>query len=62
MFQRHPLTIKDLNNICLWYQRTKSSHSDLTDLDERTMIKIKAMMIYLEEELDEFSELTGGRK
>ena len=43
------LTIKDLKNILLWYERMNAKHEDLTTSDNRTQIKIQAMLIYEEE-------------
>jgi hypothetical protein len=44
------LTIKDLKNILLWYERMNAKHEDLTTSDNRTQIKIQAMLIYEEED------------
>ena len=44
------LTIKDLKNILLWYERMNAKHEDLTSSDNRTQIKIQAMLIYEEED------------
>ena len=43
------LTIKDLKNILLWYERMNTQHEDLTTSDNKTHIKIQAMLIYEEE-------------
>ena len=43
------LTIKDMKNILLWYERMNAKHEDLTTSDNRTQIKIQAMLIYEEE-------------
>ena len=44
------LTIKDMKNILLWYERMNAKHEDLTTSDNRTQIKIQAMLIYEEED------------
>jgi len=46
------LTIKDLKNILLWYERMNAKHEDLTSSDNRTQIKIQAMLIYHEEDAE----------
>ena len=46
------LNLKDLQNIILWYERM-NNHDDLTLSDNRTVIKIRAMLIYVEESLEE---------
>ena len=43
------LTIKDMKNILLWYGRMNTQHEDLTTSDNKTHIKIQAMLIYEEE-------------
>ena len=43
------LTIKGMKNILLWYERMNAKHEDLTTSDNRTQIKIQAMLIYEEE-------------
>ncbi|RZD42236.1 MAG: hypothetical protein CXT78_09775 [Thaumarchaeota archaeon] len=49
LFRDEQLTIKDLKNILLWYERTNENNDDVTMSDNRTMIKIQAMLIYQEE-------------
>jgi hypothetical protein len=49
LFRDEQLTIKDLKNILLWYERTNDNNDDVTMSDNRTMIKIQAMLIYQEE-------------
>ena len=53
------LTIKDLKNILLWYERMNAKHEDLTNSDNRTQIKIQAMLIYQEEENEKEKERFG---
>ena len=53
------LTIKDLKNILLWYERMNAKHEDLTNSDNRTQIKIQAMLIYLEESEEKEKERFG---
>ena len=50
------LTIKDLKNILLWYERMNAKHEDLTNSDNRTQIKIQAMLIYHEEDAEKEQE------
>ena len=50
------LTIKDLKNILLWYERMNAKHEDLTNSDNRTQIKIQAMLIYQEEDAEKEKE------
>jgi len=49
LFRDEQLTIKDLKNILLWYERMNQDNDDVTMSDNRTMIKIQAMLIYQEE-------------
>ena len=53
------LTIKDLKNILLWYERMNAKHEDLTNSDNRTQIKIQAMLIYHEEDAEKEQERFG---
>ena len=53
------LTIKDLKNILLWYERMNAKHEDLTSSDNRTQIKIQAMLIYQEESEEKEKERFG---
>lgn len=52
-FFESELNLKDLQNIILWYERM-NNHGDFTISDNRTMIKIRAMLIYAEESEEEF--------
>ena len=47
------LTTNDLKNILLWYERMNAVTDDTTMSDNRTMIKIQAMLIYHEESDEE---------
>jgi hypothetical protein len=49
LFRDDKLTINDLKNILLWYERMNHTGDDATMSDNRTMIKIQAMLIYSEE-------------
>jgi len=49
------LTINDLKNILLWHERMNVNRDDITLSDNRTMIKIQAMLIYQEENYEEES-------
>ena len=51
------LTTNDLKNIVLWYERMNASADDATMSDNRTMIKIQAMLIYHEESDEEDDKL-----
>ena len=51
------LTTNDLKNILLWYERMVVSSDDSTISDNRTMIKIQAMLIYHEESDEEDDKL-----
>jgi hypothetical protein len=53
------LNIKDLKNILLWYERMNAKHEDLTNSDNRTQIKIQAMLIYQEEDAEKEKEQFG---
>ena len=53
------LTIKDLKNILLWYERMNAKHEDLTNSDNRTQINIQAMLIYQEEDAEKEKEQFG---
>ena len=47
------LTTNDLKNILLWYERMNMERDDITLSDNRTMIKIQAMLIYQEESYED---------
>ncbi|MBT4327603.1 MAG: hypothetical protein HOD60_11995 [Candidatus Nitrosopelagicus sp.] len=49
------LTINDLKNILLWHERMNVNRDDITLSDNRTMIKIQAMLIYQDENYEEES-------
>jgi hypothetical protein len=49
------LTINDLKNILLWHERMNVNRDDVTLSDNRTIIKIQAMLIYQEESYEEES-------
>ena len=49
------LTINDLKNILLWHERMNVNRDDVTLSDNRTIIKIQAMLIYQEENYEEES-------
>ena len=49
------LTINDLKNILLRHERMNVNRDDVTLSDNRTMIKIQAMLIYQEEGEEEES-------
>ena len=49
-YSQDELSIHDLKNISLWYDRATSIHDDMSQSDKRTMIKIQAMLIYQEEQ------------
>jgi hypothetical protein len=51
------LTTNDLKNILLWYERMNAVTDDTTISDNRTMIKIQAMLIYHEESDEEDDKL-----
>ena len=56
------LTIKDLKNILLWHERMNVNRDDVTLSDNRTMIKIQAMIIYQEESYEEESKFRRRRR
>jgi hypothetical protein len=56
------LTINDLKNILLWYERMNVNRDDVTLSDNRTMIKIQAMIIYQEESYEEESKFRRRRR
>ena len=56
------LTIKDLKNILLWNERMNVNRDDVTLSDNRTMIKIQAMLIYQEEGEEEESRFRRRRR
>ena len=56
------LTTNDLKNILLWYERMNVKRDDITLSDNRTMIKIQAMLIYQEESYDEESRFRRRRR
>lgn len=58
-YRQNELSIHDLKNISLWYDRATSVHDDMSQSDKRTMIKIQAMLIYQEEDQESFKELHG---
>jgi hypothetical protein len=56
------LTANDLKNILLWYERMNMERDDITLSDNRTMIKIQAMLIYQEESYDDESSFRRRRR
>ena len=56
------LTANDLKNILLWYERMNVERDDVTLSDNRTMIKIQAMLIYQEESYEEESSFRRRRR
>ena len=56
------LTTNDLKNILLWYERMNMERDDITLSDNRTMIKIQAMLIYQEESYEEESRFRRRRR
>ena len=56
------LTTNDLKKILLWYERMNVKRDDITLSDNRTMIKIQAMLIYQEESYDEESSFRRRRR
>ena len=56
------LTTNDLKNILLWYERMNVDRDDITLSDNRTMIKIQAMLIYQEESYEEESRFRRRRR
>ena len=62
LFREDRLTINDLKNILLWYERMNANSNDATMSDNRTMIKIQAMLIYSEEGEEEESRFRRRRE
>jgi len=62
LFREDRLTINDLKNILLWYERMNANSDDATMSDNRTMIKIQAMLIYSEEGEEEESRFRRRRE
>ena len=62
LFREDRLTINDLKNILLWYERMNTNSDDATLSDNRTMIKIQAMLIYSEEGEEEESRFRRRRE
>lgn len=62
LFREDRLTINDLKNILLWYERMNANNDDATMSDNRTMIKIQAMLIYQEECEEEESRFRRRRE
>ena len=56
------LNANDLKNILLWYERMNTERDDITLSDNRTMIKIQAMLIYQEESYDDESSFRRRRR
>ena len=56
------LTTNDLKNILLWYERMNVDRDDVTLSDNRTMIKIQAMLIYHEESYEEENRFRRRRR
>ena len=56
------LTTNDLKNILLWYERMNMERDDITLSDNRTMIKIQAMLIYQEESYEDESRFRRRRR
>ena len=56
------LTTNDLKNILLWYERMNMEREDITLSDNRTMIKIQAMLIYQEESYENESRFRRRRR
>jgi hypothetical protein len=56
------LTANDLKNILLWYERMNMEREDVTLSDNRTGIKIQAMLIYQEESYDEEGRFRRRRR
>ncbi len=56
------LTTNDLKNILLWYERMNMEREDITLSDNRTMIKIQAMLIYQEESYEEDDRFRRRRR
>lgn len=49
------LNLKDLQNIILWYERV-NNEDNLTLSDNRTITKVRAMLIYAEESQEELHQ------
>ena len=56
------LTTNDLKNILLWYERMNVEREDVTLSDNRTMIKIQAMLIYQEESYEDDDRFRRRRR
>ena len=56
------LTTNDLKNILLWYERMNMERDDITLSDNRTMIKVQAMLIYQEESYEDESRFRRRRR
>ena len=56
------LTTNDLKNILLWYERMNMEREDITLSDNRTMIKIQAMLIYQEESYEDDDRFRRRRR
>ena len=56
------LTTHDLKNILLWYERMNMERDDITLSDNRTMIKIQAMLIYQEESYEDDDRFRRRRR
>jgi hypothetical protein len=56
------LTTNDLKNILLWYERMNMERDDITLSDNRTMIKIQAMLIYQEENYEDEGRFRRRRR
>jgi hypothetical protein len=56
------LTTNDLKNILLWYERMNMERDDITLSDNRTMIKIQAMLIYQEESYEDDDRFRRRRR
>ena len=56
------LTTNDLKNILLWYERMNVDRDDITLSDNRTMIKIQAMLIYQEESYEDDDRFRRRRR
>ena len=56
------LTTNDLKNILLWYERMNMERDDITLSDNRTMIKIQAMLIYQEENYEDDDRFRRRRR
>ena len=56
------LTTNDLKNILLWYERMNMERDDISLSDNRTMIKIQAMLIYQEESYEDDDRFRRRRR